>query len=72
MTDKREKIFQECLLNKLILGNLTAKVTSNFCSLFAQCGAGSGLQAGRVPWMRKVAGPQLRIIVGWGSKSSNS
>lgn len=52
------KIFQECLLNQVILGNLTAKVTNDFWFLFAQCGARAGLCPGRAPWLRGVSGPQ--------------
>lgn len=52
------EIFQECLLNQVILGNLTAKVTSDFWLLFAQCGARAGLCPGRAPRLRGVWGPQ--------------
>lgn len=52
------EIFQECLLNQVILGNLTAKVTNDFWFLFAQCGAGAGLCPGKAPWLRGVSGPQ--------------
>lgn len=70
------EIFQECLLNQVILGNLTAKVTNDFWFLFAQCGARAGLCPGRAPWLRGVSGPQhpeeklcaLRSV----SKSRNS
>lgn len=44
-----DEIFQECLLNQVILGNLTAKVTNDFWFLFAQCGARAGLCPGRAP-----------------------